>query len=99
MENNNNNSSKVNEIVSLVLSLESLSTFEGNTVIDAMKIVMARKEQAVKATFKVGQNVSWDSKPGEKKTGKITKINKKNIKVLSNTDELWTVSPGLLTVN
>ena len=69
------------------------------SIYNAYSIRMSELRQEVKDTFRIGDIVGIDHKkisPSE--NFRITKINNKNIKVVSSSDRFreYTVSPGLL---
>jgi hypothetical protein len=62
------------------------------------------RQQVAKTAFRVGNLVKWTSNRGNKCTGIVTKVMKKNIKVKQDrADEtigspvMWSIAPSLLT--
>jgi hypothetical protein len=72
---------------------------ELKSIYDAYAIRMSEIKHEVKSSFRVGDVVGIDHKKiNPSDNFRITKINNKNIKVVSSSDFLkeYTVSPGLL---
>ena len=72
---------------------------ELKSIYDAYAIRMSELKNDIKNTFRVGDIVGIDHKKiNSSENFRITKINNKNIKVVSSSDFLkeYTVSPGLL---
>lgn len=47
--------------------------------------------------YRIGDKVKWDSKYGRVEYGTITKVNSKTVKVMTSSNQLWNVSPSLLS--
>jgi nitrate reductase alpha subunit len=47
--------------------------------------------------FRIGDKVKWNSKYGRIEQGTITKVNSKTIKVTTTSNQMWNVSPSLLS--
>ena len=72
---------------------------ELKSIYDAYAIRMSELKNDIKNTFRVGDIVGIDHKKiNSSENFRITKINNKNIKVVSSSDRFreYTVSPGLL---
>ena len=72
---------------------------ELKSIYDAYAIRMSEIKHEVKSSFRVGDIVGIDHKKIPSSVNfRITKINNKNIKVVSSSDRFkeYTVSPGLL---
>ena len=72
---------------------------ELKSIYDAYAIRMSELKNDIKNTFRVGDIVGIDHKKiNSNENFRITKINNKNIKVVSSSDRFreYTVSPGLL---
>jgi hypothetical protein len=79
------------------LSENELSSEDHNALVQALNARVKAKRNAIKAQFSVGQLVTFFSvRSGCHETGKITKINRKNIDLTAVNGVRWRVSPQLL---
>ena len=88
--------SNLNEVLEFIKNSEKS---ELKSIYDAYAIRMSEIKHEVKSSFRVGDIVGIDHKKIPSSVDfRITKINNKNIKVVSSSDFLkeYTVSPGLL---
>ena len=88
--------SNLSEVLEFIKNSEKS---ELKSIYDAYAIRMSELKNDIKNTFRVGDIVGIDHKKiNSSENFRITKINNKNIKVVSSSDFLkeYTVSPGLL---
>jgi hypothetical protein len=72
------------------------STDELRRIQGAISSQLTHLSQQVKWRFNVGDRVGFDARRRGYVTGKVTKIMRKNIKVLADSGVVWTVGPNLL---
>ena len=86
----------INEIVSFI---SSCSEEDRKTIIDALNTQRRVANEVATKQLYIGAHVSFISKKGGGLIeGKVTKINKKSVKLDCNEHGRWTVSPNLLTL-
>ena len=88
--------SNLSEVLEFIKNSEKS---ELKSIYDAYAIRMSELKNDIKNTFRVGDIVGIDHKKiNSSENFRITKINNKNIKVVSSSDRFraYTVSPGLL---
>ena len=88
--------SNLSEVLEFIKNSEKS---ELKSIYDAYATRMSELKNDIKNTFRVGDIVGIDHKKiNSSENFRITKINNKNIKVVSSSDFLkeYTVSPGLL---
>ena len=88
--------SNLNEVLEFIKNSEKSQL---KSIYDAYAIRMSEIKHEVKSSFRVGDIVGIDHKKIPSSVDfRITKINNKNIKVVSTSDRfnMYTVSPGLL---
>ncbi len=76
-------------------AVNNMSPDELNSVIDAIKARRYSLQVAKKNSFSIGDKVSFMYK-NVKRTGTITKLLKKNVRVFTMGSE-WNITPSLLT--
>ena len=79
--------------------LEAVSKMNGeelNRVIEMVKMRRNMLAQVTKSAFRVGDKVEWNGKYGGIDKGTIKSIGPKNVKVMAETNVLWTIHPNLL---
>ena len=86
----------INEIVSFI---SSCNDEDRKTIVDALNIQRrVANEQATKKLY-LGARVSFTSSKGRGIIeGRVTKINRKSVKLDCDEQGRWTVSPNLLTL-
>ena len=86
----------INEIVSFITSCNDE---DRKTIVDALNIQRrVANEQATKKLY-LGARVSFTSSKGRGIIeGRVTKINRKSVKLDCDEQGRWTVSPNLLTL-
>ena len=86
----------INEIVSFITSCND---DDRKTIVDALNIQRrVANEQATKKLY-LGARVSFTSSKGRGIIeGRVTKINRKSVKLDCDEQGRWTVSPNLLTL-
>ena len=90
-------SQSFNEVLQGIHGLESINSKEWSLLAAAMNGKRKEMNDAVKATFRVGDKVGFATKWGQAVTGTIRKINRKNIVLKADvTSVVWTVNPSLL---
>lgn len=67
------------------------------SIIDAIRFAQRRFQMLNRMQFSVGDRVQFTDRYGCVVQGKITKINQKNIKLISDNLCPWVVSPSLLS--
>ena len=90
--------SNLSEVLEFIKNSEKS---ELKSIYDAYAIRMSELKNDIKNTFRVGDIVGIDHKKiNSSENFRITKINNKNIKVVSSSDRFreYTVSPGLLVI-
>jgi len=65
-------------------------------VIERLKLLSQERSTTQMMKFNIGEKVSFTTPDGIKKTGIISKINKKTASVDTNDGGYWNVAPGLL---
>ena len=86
----------INEIVSFI---SSCSEEDRKTIIDALNTQRRVANEVATKQLYIGAHVSFISKKGRGLIeGRVTKINKKSVKLDCNEHGRWTVSPNLLTL-
>ena len=65
-------------------------------IVDRLKLLSQQKTTENMARFHVTQRVRFTSSEGAVKTGRVIRINKKSVSVITYDDEKWNVSPVLL---
>ncbi len=65
-------------------------------IVDRIKILQQVKSSENMAKFHVGQRVGFSIDDGEIKKGRIIRLNKKTISLISDDNEEWKVAPVLL---
>jgi len=67
-----------------------------NIIVDRLKLLSQIKSSENMAKFHVTQRVSFTSSEGTTITGRIIRINKKSVSILTDDDQRWNVSPVFL---
>jgi len=84
------------EFKELALFISTASSDELNQLARLMKTRRGHLQEITATQFRVNDQVRFDAKSRGIITGRITKINKKTVKVMSQKGVLWSVSPSLL---
>jgi preprotein translocase subunit YajC len=84
------------EFKELKLFISTASAEELNEIARMMNIRRSHLQEIAGANLRVGDTVTFDAKTRGIVTGKVTKINKKTVKVKATNGVLWTVTPSLL---
>ena len=91
-----NTSTLIRDIIGQNLSVEELRQIN-RAVVDQIKYKRQNKAADVRATLNEGDAVQWSGRFGHS-TGTVTKINRKNAKVLNAADsQVWSVPLTMLT--
>ena len=67
-----------------------------NIIVDRLKVLQQVKSSEKMAEFHVGQRVGFVLEDGEQKAGKIIRLNKKTISIMTDDNEKWNVPPVFL---
>lgn len=65
-------------------------------VVERLNLLAQAKSTMQLAQFAEGDRVSFTSNDGTEKHGRILRLNKKTVTLLTDDDQQWKVSPGLL---
>ena len=87
---------KLTELYGMIAQLDYEDAYEvRDALLARIKLLTKQKTRMMN----VGDKVAFEDKNGKPMTGKITKIMRKNIRVLvDNTSQHWTVHPSFITV-
>lgn len=69
---------------------------ELDEIVSMIKLRRSHLQEITGQKFAVGDQVRFDARTRGMVIGKITKINRKTVKVMSNKGVLWTVTPSFL---
>jgi len=84
-----------NEMAKLQVLMAKADLTQFDQMAEMFNTTRRMKNNAIKHTFSVGQNVKWTGRRGAM-NGTIQRINKKNIVVNAGSAGMWNVSPSLL---
>ncbi|HPJ42334.1 MAG TPA: hypothetical protein P5120_18745 [Spirochaetota bacterium] len=76
---------------------ESQLVYLNRLVVERLKLLSQERSTKQMMRFNIGEKVSFLTPDGIKKTGIISKINKKTASIDTPDGGYWNVSPGLLT--
>ncbi len=65
-------------------------------VVERLKLLSQQRSTTQMQQFNIGEKVSFFDNNGTQKKGKIQKLNKKTISVITDDNQRWNVGPGLL---
>jgi hypothetical protein len=65
-------------------------------IVARIKLLSQVRRTAAMAQFNLGELVQFDTDDGRTITGRILKLNKKTISILTSDQHQWNVTPGLL---
>jgi len=71
--------------------------FLNRLIVERLKLIAQARSTALMARFNTGDRVGFQAPTGEWKSGRIQKLNKKTVSILTDDGHQWNVSPGLLT--
>jgi hypothetical protein len=72
--------------------------FLNRVIVERLKLISQVKHTSLMAEFSVGDRVSFQDNEGETVEGRIIRINKKTVSLMTDEGSQWKVSPGLLTL-
>lgn len=67
-----------------------------NIIVDRLKLLSQISSTENMAKFHVSQRISFTTPDGTQKNGRIIKLNKKTVSIITDVDEQWNVEPGFL---
>lgn len=85
------------DIIVALLDDSANQTIDFGRIREAYKRAQNRKIAKAAAFFSPGDRVVFNNKRGSRVYGKVTKVNAKTLKVFSDDNVNWTVSPGLVS--
>lgn len=65
-------------------------------IVGRIKVLQQVNSSKNMAKFHIGQRVSFSPDGGQIKQGRVIRLNKKTVSVITDDDENWKVGPGLL---
>ena len=65
-------------------------------IVERLKLVSQAKSTAAMSRFNIGEMVRFDTDDGRTISGRIIKLNKKTVSIVTNERERWNVAPVFL---
>lgn len=65
-------------------------------IVERLKLISQARSTAAMARFNIGESVQFDTEDGRTITGRIIKLNKKTISILTTERQQWNVAPVFL---
>ena len=81
-----------------LLSEEEL-IYLNRLIVDRLKLLNQARSTVMLSRFSVGDRVSFSSSNGDRKSGVVTRLNKKTASVITDNGQRWNVHPGFLTAD
>ena len=92
------NDKEIRRIEDFIKNLgESELVYLNRLVVERLKLLSQQRNTTQMMKFNIGEKVSFLTPDGVKKSGVITKINKKTASIDTQDGGYWNVSPGLLS--
>ena len=65
-------------------------------IVERFKLISQAKSTREMAKYNIGELVEFEDNNGETVTGRVIKLNKKTVSVLTDSNQKWNVYPGFL---
>lgn len=65
-------------------------------IVERLKLISQAKSTVEMARFNIGELVQFESNDGRTLTGRVIKLNKKTVSILTNERQRWNVAPVFL---
>jgi hypothetical protein len=65
-------------------------------IVERLKLIDQAKSTRAMGRFNIGESVEFPDREGRIKSGRIVRLNKKTVTIITDDGEQWNVSPGLL---
>jgi len=90
----------INRIEDFIKTLDRKElVYLNRLVVERLKLLRQALSTTEMAKYNIGESVSFRDNTGMLRKGRIIKLNKKTVSIITEDNEKWNVAPGLLEAN